>query len=88
MCRKTKAKRERMKVGMDKSAKRELLRGCVWLAAFAVWTLAVKFADVQPVGVNGTSVGLAGMNVWFHALTGVHMGLYTLTDWLGLVSLA
>jgi len=73
---------------MEKSAKRELLRGCVWLAAFAVWTLAVKFADVQPVGVNGTSVGLAGMNVWFHALTGVHMGLYTLTDWLGLVPVA
>ena len=73
---------------MKKSGMRQLIWGCVWLAAFAVWTLLTKFADVQAVGVKGTNVGLAGMNVWFHKLTGVHMGLYTVTDWLGLVPVA
>ncbi len=30
-------------------------------------------------------VGLAAMNGWFHQLTGVHMFLYAITDWLELV---
>lgn len=41
--------------------------------------------DVQPLGQNGTDIGFAALNVWFHQLTGAHMGLYTITDWLGLV---
>nr|MCR4851306.1 phosphatase PAP2 family protein [Lachnospiraceae bacterium] len=39
----------------------------------------------QAVGQNGTKIGFADFNVWFHQLTGVHMTLYTITDWLGLV---
>jgi hypothetical protein len=31
--------------------------------------------DVQPVGVNGTSVGFAAVNTWFHRLTGVHISV-------------
>ena len=36
----------------------------------------------------GTRVGFAALNLWFHRLTGVHMALYTVTDWLGLVPIA
>lgn len=57
----------------------------ILLAAFALWTLAVQHIDVQAIGPNGSSVGFAGLNGWVHDLTGVHMGLYVLTDWLGLV---
>lgn len=57
----------------------------ILLAAFALWTVAVCRIDVQPIGPNGSSVGFAGLNGWVHDLTGVHMGLYVLTDWLGLV---
>lgn len=32
-------------------------------------------------------MGFAALNGAFHRLTGVHMGLYTATDWLGLVPL-
>ena len=32
-------------------------------------------------------MGLAGINEAFHNLTGVHMIIYTITDWLGLVPL-
>ena len=42
--------------------------------------------DVQPIGPRGSWVGLAAMNGWFHQLTGVHMFLYAITDWLELVS--
>lgn len=56
-----------------------------FLAGFAAWTLLVCFADVQPIGPNHSVVGLAGINQFFHNLTGVNFLLYHLTDWLGLV---
>ena len=45
----------------------------------------IKHIDVQNAGPNGTEIGFATINVWFHRLTGVHMLIYTITDWLGLV---
>ena len=70
------------------SGRRELLAGLTSLAAFALWTALIQSVDVQPVGQNGTDIGFATFNVWFHALTGVHMEIYTVTDWLGLVPIA
>ena len=52
---------------------------------FATWTLALTKVDLQPVGPEGTVVGFATINSAFHEWTGVHMWLYEMTDWLGLV---
>ena len=57
------------------------------LAAFALWTIALRFVDVQAIGPQASPVGFAAMNRFVHNLTGVHMQLYTITDWLGLVPL-
>ena len=65
--------------------KRNLLTGVGLIGAFALWTVLIRCVDVQAVGQNGTNVGFAVFNVWFHQLTGVHMTIYTITDWLGLV---
>ena len=65
--------------------KRNLLTGVGLIVAFALWTVLIQRVDVQIVGQNGTKIGFADFNVWFHQLTGVHMTLYTITDWLGLV---
>ena len=65
--------------------KRNLLTGAGVLGAFALWTVLIQCVDVQAAGQNGTKIGFADFNVWFHQLTGVHMTLYTITDWLGLV---
>lgn len=65
--------------------KRNLLMGALLISAFALWTVLIQCVDVQPVGQNGTKIGFAAFNVWFHQLTGVHMTIYTITDWLGLV---
>lgn len=70
---------------MKKTSGKLLGIASVLLAAFVLWTVAVCQIDVQPIGPNGSSVGFAGLNGWVHDLTGVHMGLYVLTDWLGLV---
>ena len=70
---------------MKKEKKRFLRAALGLLTAFVLWTLAVCFVDVQPIGPRGTSVGLAALNGRFHTLTGVHWALYVLTDWLSLV---
>lgn len=66
----------------------KFLTGTILLAAFALWTAAVCHVDVQAIGPNGSTVGLSTMNRLFHRLTGVHLFLYTLTDWLSLIPLA
>lgn len=58
------------------------------LGAFALWTIAISLIDVQAIGPQGSTVGFATLNSMVHNLTGVHMQLYTITDWLGLVSVA
>ena len=73
---------------MKAKGKRGVCAGVVLILVFALWTFLVLHVDVQPVGQNGTNIGFASVNTRFHALTGVHMGLYTLTDWLGLVPIA
>lgn len=62
-----------------------LLRSCTFIIAFFLWTVLIQISDVQYIGVNGTRIGFATLNKWFHSLTGVNMLLYTITDWLGLV---
>ena len=58
------------------------------LAAFTIWTAALKFTDLRPIGPQGSEIGFAGLNKSFHELTGVHMSLYAITDWLGLIPIA
>ena len=57
------------------------------LGAFLLWTAGVCLVDVRPIGPMGSQVGFAGLNGWFHRMTGVHWRLYDLTDLLGLASL-
>ncbi|WP_165061884.1 phosphatase PAP2 family protein [Adlercreutzia sp. ZJ154] len=68
--------------------RRELLAGLALLVAFALWTALIQCVDVQPIGQNGTNIGFATFNTWFHELTGVHMLVYLITDWLGIVPIA
>ena len=70
---------------MKANGKRGIAAGAALLLGFVLWTVLIRHVDVQPAGVNGTDIGFAAINVWFHKLTGVHMWLYTITDWLGLV---
>ena len=58
------------------------------IGAFVLWTALLGWVDAQPIGPQGSRVGFATVNRFVHSLTGVHMGLYALTDWLGLVPVA
>ena len=70
---------------MKKEEKRTLVISLCLLAAFVLWTAALCIADVRPIGPQGSCVGFASLNRWVHGLTGVHLGLYVLTDWLSLI---
>ena len=73
---------------MKKKNLKSLYASIFMLGAFVLWTIAVRFIDVRAIGPDGSSVGFATVNAFFHKLTGVHMSLYTVTDWLGLVPIA
>lgn len=70
---------------MKENKKRHLFSGIIYIAAFIIWTILILNIDVQSVGQNGTNIGFSTFNHWFHHLTGVHMTIYVITDWLGLV---
>ncbi len=68
--------------------KKDLWISITLFMSFILWTLLVSFVDIQPIGPRGSVVGFATINGMFHNLTGVHMTLYHITDWLGLVPVA
>lgn len=73
---------------MQRSGKRTLITGGVLMALFILWTGLIGWVDVRAIGPRGSAVGFATLNGWFHRLTGVHMTLYHITDWMGLVPVA
>lgn len=73
---------------MKKEKRNRIFTALFLLAAFALWTVLVRIVDLQAIGPRGSSVGFATFNGAFHRFTGVHMLLYHVTDWLGLVPVA
>ena len=72
---------------MKKEKQKEFCLAICTLAAFLLWTAAIQCIDVQPIGPRESSVGFATINQQVHNLTGVHMNLFIITDWMGLVPL-
>lgn len=60
--------------------------GCVMIL-FLLYTAALMFIDVRPIGPQNSSVGFALINEKLHNWLGVNMMLYNITDWLGLVAI-
>lgn len=71
----------------ERSQKKNFCITASLLVLFALWTVAICYIDVQAIGPRESVVGFAVLNGAFHELTGVHMLIYTITDWLGLVPL-
>ena len=77
--------KEAKKVSKNKSV---IIAGLSLIAAFVLWTVAVRFVDVSPVGPNGSFVGFSTLNMLVKRVIGVRMTLYFITDWLGIVPVA
>ena len=70
---------------MNRKHRKNLYIAICFLVAFLLWTAAIQTIDVQAIGPQESSVGFATINQFVHDLTGVHMALYAVTDWLGLI---
>ena len=70
---------------MEKKNRKLFWVGVGLLAVFVLWTVLIRFVDVEAIGPRQSSVGFATLNGYIHNLTGVNMSLYIITDWLGLV---
>ena len=70
-----------------KKLKADIWASITFFLAFIGWTFAVFQMDVRSIGPENSEVGMAAINSSFHNLTGVHMELYLLTDWLSLLPL-
>ena len=69
---------------MKKQRKNFVITGGLFLL-FILWTMAICYVDVQMIGPRDSAVGFATFNEFFHNLTGPHMLIYVITDWLGLL---
>lgn len=70
---------------MKKESRRCFCIALCMLSLFLLWTAAIRLIDVKAIGPQGSAVGFATVNRFVHDLTGVHMSLYAVTDWLSLV---
>lgn len=61
-----------------------VIAGAALLLLFVAFTLLVKTVDVQAIGPEGSLVGFASFNKAVHDASGVHMVLYSISDWGGI----
>ena len=73
---------------MKKRTRAAIILSISFLISFILFTLLVKLVDVRQIGAEGSSVGFATLNGYFHRLIGVNMTLYALTDFLTLIPIA
>ena len=59
----------------------------VCILLFLALILAVKTIDIQVIGPEATSIGLATINGMIHEATGVQMTWYKITSYLGILSI-
>ena len=71
---------------MEKRRKEILLCGGLFAVAI-IYTVLVKYIDVQEIGPNDSLVGFATINNFMFNLTGVNMLWYDITNWWGFVPL-
>ena len=68
---------------LQKRARAMLALSAVLLVLFAALIVVLKTVDVQPVGPNGSLIGLSALNLRVHQRTGLQMSWYHITDHLG-----
>ena len=76
---------EKQVVEMKKENKKVFWIAICIFVIFVLWTILIRFVDIEAIGPEGSTVGFAKLNRFIHELTGVHMPLYYITDWLSLV---
>jgi len=72
---------------MKKNLTGKAVTSALLLVAFVVFTLAVATVDVTPAGLEGTDIGLSGINIPVRDALGFNETLYKLSELLGYLAL-
>ena len=72
---------------MKRNIKSRFWVGLLLLALFVTYTVSLTVVDLQPIGPQGSWVAYGALNKAVHELFGVHMMLYHITDWAGVVAI-
>ena len=72
---------------MQKKSKRCIITTGILFLIFMLFTVIIKTIDVQPVGPEQSTIGLASLNQFVFNLFGVNLLWYNITDWLGIVAI-
>ena len=66
---------------------KKYLKAIILTLSFVLFTIAVKFVNVMPVGANGSEIGFAALNVAVNELFGEQSFFYLLTEAFGLLAI-
>lgn len=69
------------------NSKKSFSLTAVLFLLFLTFTAAVSFVDVQPIGPEGSSVGLATVNSWVFKRLDTDLRWYSITNCLGVVAI-
>lgn len=72
---------------MEYKSKRNFIIAGILFLLFATLTILVKGMDVQAIGPQQSSAGLATLNQFIFERFGVHLIWYHITDWLGVAAI-
>lgn len=72
---------------MNSKAKNAYLTSAIFAVLSALFIVLIKTVDVQAIGPEGTNVGFAGINGFFHELIGTHKLFYYISEVGGIVAI-
>lgn len=64
-----------------------ILMGAVLFVCFVIYTVLIKVVDVQAIGPEGSSVGLASLNAVFARFFPFNATWYSITEYLGYIAI-
>lgn len=72
---------------MRRFLKTRLIPALALFVLFVVFTLSLRFVDVQAIGPLGSAVGYGGLNEAVHEFFSVNMLFYVISDWAGVAAI-